>query len=235
MASRVSEAPTATAYTLEFVVANLPEGARDMLEIGCGEGELAGRLAADGFRVVAIDCEAACVEAARSRGADARLGEWPLPMGERFDAVLFTRSLHHVHDLDGGIAAARAVLRAGGAVIVEDFRIEGGSERSIIWFKSVARTLLAAGALREGVELDHVLAKIDLSGNEHELHASTAIGAALSGFAHVAESDSACYFRYLEPEFAARETASAGLLRHELELIAAGCIDPLGKRWVARD
>jgi SAM-dependent methyltransferase len=231
----VKETPVATAYTLEFVLANLPDDAHDILEVGCGEGELAQRLGEHGLAVTALDSNRQCIERTQARGVDSRLGEWPIELGCQFDAVLFTRSLHHVHDLERGVAAARRALRAGGRLIVEDSRIEGGLQRSSAWFTGLARTLFAAGACADGFDLDHVLAKLDFNPHEHGLHASTAIGEALRAFGTIAESDSAYYFRYLEPDLRGGAAAAEALLGHELELIAAGCIDPLGKRFVAWD
>lgn len=232
MAARVTDAAVATAYTLGFVLENLPEKASDILEIGCGEGELATRLVEQGFNVVALDVSEECVAAAKARGVDARVAEWPAGIDGTFDAVLFTRSLHHVHDLSGGVTAARQALRAGGRLIVEDFRAEGGSERSSVWFTGLTKTLFATGAFRDGFDLRHSLAKIEVDHHEHELHSSTAIADALGVFGEVVPADCAYYFRYLEPELLGG-TAAQALLDHELELIAADCIDPLGKRFIA--
>ena len=45
------------------------------------------------------------------------------------------------------------------------------------------------------------------------------------------QAGAAYYFRYLEPELADPEGAQ-GLLEAELEAIASGRIDPLGRRFV---
>ena len=233
MAEGLTSAPVATDYTLEFVRSHLPDGARAILEIGCGAGELAARIHEAGMTVVAVDSEASCVEAACRKGVDARVLSWPATIDGRFDAVLFTRSLHHVHDLEGGLDAAERVLRPGGRIIVEDSGIEGTSEGSDRWYTGLTRTLAAAGAFTDGFDLDHALAKIDIGDHVHELHSSTVIEAALRRFAHVQAEDSAYYFRYLEPDLRGGAGAARALLDHELGLMATGAIDPLGRRFVA--
>ena len=228
----MSEAPTATGYTLEFVLSRLPAHARDILEVGCGEGELAQRLGSEGFKVVALDSSGDCVEAARARGVDARTGEWPIEIGEdqRFDAVLFTRSLHHIHQLDAAVAAAVAALRPGGRIIVEDFRIEADSARTQAWFGGLVRLLDAGNLFRERSAAETILEKLDLREHQRELHASTAMAQALRSHGKVEEQDAAYYFRYAEAQVEPK--IARLLLDYELSLIDAGAIDPLGKRFV---
>lgn len=219
----------ATRYTYDFVTSNLPRGAARILEVGCGDGALAALLQADGLEVTAIDSDPEAVNAAIATGIGARLATWPVPMDEKFDAILFTRSLHHIHELDEAVGAAARALRPGGRIIVEDFRAEGGSQRSADWFADLARSLIADGALEASLdELTEKLAPAD-----HDLHASSTIAGTLRGF-EVEATDAAYYFRYLEPHLRRPDMAQA-LLDQELALIDAGAIDPLGKRFVASD
>jgi SAM-dependent methyltransferase len=224
------EAPVATDYTLDFVLGNLPENAHDILEVGFGEGELAAALAKRGLGVVALDANDELVAAAQARGVDARFGEWPVLMEQRFDAVLFTRSLHHIHPLDEAIAAARDALRPGGRIIVEDFRAEGGTARSRAWFTGIVRLLHAGCSDALPFDLDAMLSKAEPDGQEHDLHPSTAIATALAKVGRTEADDAAYYFRYLEPEFP--PGATGALLDDELSLIANDSIDALGRRFV---
>lgn len=229
----MSNSPVATAYTHAFVRTALPAGAKRILEIGCGEGELAERLLQDRLDVVAIDADEACVAAAKARGLEARRAEWPADLGGDFDAVLFTRSLHHVHDLDGAVAAAGRALRSEGRLIVEDFRAEGGTQRSADWYRAMVEELANGGMLTDGADVQALIGKLPPASHDgHELHSSHAIAAALDRRFEVSAAGAAYYFRYLEP--CLRDVGAARwLLDVELEQIAADAIDPLGQRFIA--
>jgi 2-polyprenyl-3-methyl-5-hydroxy-6-metoxy-1,4-benzoquinol methylase len=120
----MTRAPVATQYSYEFVRRHLPASASSILEIGCGRGELAARLRQESHQVLAIDSDADCVAEARKFGIEAEVANWPADIAASFDAVLFTRSLHHIHELEQAVEAALAKLNAGGCIIVEDFRAE---------------------------------------------------------------------------------------------------------------
>lgn len=225
----------ATLYSLNFIRGALPAKTSRVLEIGCGQGELAAALTEAGLEIVALDMDSEAVAAARNRGVDARLAEWPGFDGGAFDAILFTRSLHHIHDLEAGVAAAFAALRDHGRIIVEDFRAEGAGERGETWFASLVRMFDRSGLLGEPTPyLRQVLGQeAPHDHGRHQLHSSSAIEHELrSSGAHVEAQDSAYYFRYLLPALGSDELGAA-LLQHELDLIAGGLIDPLGRRFVA--
>ena len=109
--------PDAREVAFEAVVEGAP--AR-ILEVGCGEGELAERLAREsGASVVAVDQSERMVELTRGRGVDARVADvQDLPFWEAsFDAVLAAWMLYHVPDLDRGIAELARVLVPGGRLV----------------------------------------------------------------------------------------------------------------------
>ena len=223
----MSNAPVATAYTHDFVRSALPPGTRRILEIGCGNGELARRLMDDGFEVVAIDSDRTCVEEAMAAHVDARLMDWPANVDGAFDAVLFTRSLHHIDPLDKAVEAASAAVRSGGRIIVEDFQAEGGSERSSAWFAQLLRSLREDQKVSD---VDALIARIAPDDHGHVLHSSSAIAEALARRGTVQQRDAAYYFRYLEAELG--EAATCELLETEVTLIESEAIDALGKRFV---
>jgi SAM-dependent methyltransferase len=89
---------------------------RSVLEVGCGEGELAERVQREiGVEVVAVDQSERMVELARARGVDARLGdvqELPFTDGS-FDVAIAAWMLYHVPDVDRALGELARVLRAG--------------------------------------------------------------------------------------------------------------------------
>jgi SAM-dependent methyltransferase len=108
--------PDARELALEAV---LEVGPGRVLEVGCGEGELAERLTAAVRDVVALDQSPRMVELTQARGVDARVGDvqqLPFPDAS-FDAALAAWMLYHVRDLDLGLGELVRVLRPGGRLV----------------------------------------------------------------------------------------------------------------------
>ena len=102
--------PDARELALEAVLNDAPNR---VLEVGCGEGELAERLTATVPEVVAVDQSPRMVELTRVRGVDAHVADvqqLPFP-DDSFDAVLAAWMLYHVPDLDRGLSEVARVLR----------------------------------------------------------------------------------------------------------------------------
>lgn len=91
-----------------------PRPGERILDLGCGDGALTGRLAARGASVVAVDASPDMVAAARARGLDARVerGE-ALPFAAEFDGVFTNAALHWMRPAPVVAGVARA-LRPGG-------------------------------------------------------------------------------------------------------------------------
>jgi SAM-dependent methyltransferase len=96
----------------DFVLSQLPPAPARVLEVGCGEGQLARALAAAGYEVVAIDPEAP--EGPIFRRTTIEAFEEPGP----FDAVVASLSLHHIHDL--GSVLDKLVGRLNGPLILNE-------------------------------------------------------------------------------------------------------------------
>jgi SAM-dependent methyltransferase len=113
---------------LQFVTAHLPSPASRVLEVGCGDGRLARALDDLGYRVVAID--PAAPEGAIFQAVS--LEEFADP--GRFDAVVASRALHHIHDLAGALFKLRRLLVPSGPLIVVEHAFERFDERTAGWY-----------------------------------------------------------------------------------------------------
>ena len=113
---------------LTFVRANLPAPPVRLLEIGAGDGALAGALADAGYEVLAIDPE--------PRGADVlrvSLHELDEPPAS-FDAALAITSLHHVEPLDDSLTVLAQLLKRNGVLLVDEFDVGAFDERAAGWW-----------------------------------------------------------------------------------------------------
>jgi SAM-dependent methyltransferase len=103
----------------------LPPRSR-VLDVGCGDGGLVERLAAQGLDAVGVDPNApARPRLIRERVEDAR------SIG-RFDAVCAVMALHHA-ELDAVLPAIERLLQPGGRLFVDEFSWEAYDERAADW------------------------------------------------------------------------------------------------------
>ena len=152
-AHRFAEGPDARQVAFEAVAESAPQR---ILEVGCGEGELAERFLRElGCEVVASDQSERMVELTRARGVDARVADvraLPFHDGE-FDCAFAGWMLYHVREVDRALAELARVLRPGGRLVavtnspehVEELYELVGKER----FKASFGGDNGAGLLRE--------------------------------------------------------------------------------------
>jgi len=112
----------------EFVTSHLPEAPARVLEVGCGRGELARRMAERGYDVLAIDPEAPEGEIFL-RVTLERLDD-PGP----FDAVVASSSLHHVPELPGALDKIAGLLPPSGPLILNEHAWDRMDEATARWF-----------------------------------------------------------------------------------------------------
>ena len=110
-------------YTEQIVpiAAELLRGARRVLDVGAGEGQLARVAAAQGSQVVATDITWEQIRVAAQRGGGpmvVRNGAAQLPFADAsFDAVLACLVFEHISDVDSAIAEVASVLEPGGRFV----------------------------------------------------------------------------------------------------------------------
>ena len=119
-----------------------PRAGEQILDVGCGTGQLTVEIAESGAEVTGIDSSAAMVEQARRNAPNLRFEVQDvcrLPYRQEFDAVFSNAVLHWVRPPEEAAAAMARALKPGGRLVVE----LGG--------KGNVRGLLAASdrALRE--------------------------------------------------------------------------------------
>ena len=91
-----------------------------ILDIGCGDGVLTERLAADGADVVAIDASESQVAAAQARGLDARVVDARnLTFESEFDIVFTNAALHWISPPETVISGIVQALKTKGRFVGE--------------------------------------------------------------------------------------------------------------------
>ncbi len=108
----------------DFILRSVPRECRRALEVGCGHGELARKLALLGGHVVAIDADQTSLACARNSehsppqieyvGADVMT--YPFAP-ETFDCITAVAVLHHL-PLESALVRLRDLLAPGGVLIV---------------------------------------------------------------------------------------------------------------------
>jgi SAM-dependent methyltransferase len=193
----------------DWVRSQLPPAPARVLEVGCGSGELARALAAAGHDVLAIDPVAPDGPILR-RTTIEELDE-PGP----FDAVVASRSLHHVHDLDAVLAK---LARLAPLLVLNEFAWDRLDAPTARWYDE--HRARSANPPPPAAEWRR---------RHGELHGFETLRGGLAK-------------RFAEREFAfvpylSRYLHLPELEAHETELIAAGTINALGFRYVgvARD
>jgi len=245
-------ADVAVSKTFDFVMSALPPSAARrlrILEVGCGTGALAVRLAEAGYHVLALDSSPAAVRSARAKGVDAQVVAWPMAMTERyrqaFDAVVFSRSLHHIQPLGQTLDQVRSVLAPGGIVAIEDFAYSELDRETATWFFDVLQLLDASGVFtRSDREFGRHLLRSGGSfllwqeAQDHEITPAVEMRAAVAQRFELASEVAEPYlYRYAARMLRATKCGAAVAERlYELEKKMAddGLVRLIGRRLVGR-
>ena len=107
----------------DVVLRAVPEGCRRALDVGCGEGRLAGELAELCDEVIGIDSHAPTLARARLKHqapnlafVDGDVMTHPFAL-ESFDFISAVATLHHL-PLEAALVRLRSLLRPGGVLVV---------------------------------------------------------------------------------------------------------------------
>ena len=228
----------ATNESVAFIKALLPGTSLRILEVGCGSGRLAARLQADGHTIIALDTSDEAVQQARQRSVDARRAEWPDFSDAAFNVVLFTRSLHHIHELDAAVERAAELLVPGGLIVLEEFDLEASTEAEIEWVYGILNILHSGGHLN--LEADTMPKRLLLSGgdahvwqHDHDLHSIPAMRGAVEKYFTLQSDSPALYlYRYVLPLLKEEDYVLAeSVFDMERRLVEAGALRSIG-RWI---
>jgi len=125
-------APALVAKALQRI-AGEPRGELDIVDAGCGTGQLAQHLRPYARRLVAVDLSPKMLEQAARRAlydqtSLAELAAFLRASPETFDVVAASDTLNYFGDLRDALAAARASLRPGGRLL---FTLERAAEEAL--------------------------------------------------------------------------------------------------------
>ena len=228
--------------TLRFLERCLPAAPARVLEVGAGDGAVAGALADRGYAVTALDLPG---------GEPAARGnvEWVeadfLHYGtERpFDAVLFTRSLHHMQPIERALDRAREALAPEGILIGEEFAFDRVNVHTARWLYDLESVLVAAGIVAPAPP-EHEAERRPLARwrLEHQHDPPLASGhdmlaAARERFELKAVEEAPYLYRYLGERMSAESTADRVLetvFELESRLIRERDIAAAGLRFVGK-
>ncbi len=231
-----------TQATVAFIAANIPSQAA-ILEVGCGAGHVAAELQRRGYRVTGLDSDAEVIAQAKERGVPVVHASWPAFGIAPVDAVVFTRSLHHIRPLQTVAGRAREVLNPQGAVLIEDFAFDEVDPPTLKWFLKVigSRTGRALIAPKPREFVTELAASGDPAAawsrnHDPELHTVEAMTRALARHFILGDTRSVPYlYRYLVPVMESTSEAAAfveEVFHEEARLGERGDIMLIGRRIV---
>jgi 2-polyprenyl-3-methyl-5-hydroxy-6-metoxy-1,4-benzoquinol methylase len=123
----------AASYTADFIDASIPDTAKTLLDVGCGDGLVTRLLQLRGYNVTAIDASLKSIERARKNGVDAIHSKLEDYVHAPFDCVFMSRALHHMPPLDQTLNKISELLSNNGTLVIEDFGFDLADEAACAW------------------------------------------------------------------------------------------------------
>ena len=98
-----------------------PKAGEQILDLGCGDGQLTRRIVDAGAKVIGVDASPHMIAAAKALEIDVQLGNAESLSFEQhsFDAVFSNAALHWVRDHNAMLSGVRRILRPGGRFAAE--------------------------------------------------------------------------------------------------------------------
>jgi ubiquinone/menaquinone biosynthesis C-methylase UbiE len=123
----------------DFFLSNLSEGRGSALDVGCGSGILACKLAEHYERVVGIDISEDMLSIARSKRALANVAYRfmdanAIALTEQFDLIVSNTTFHHLRNVGDTLETLKGLVRPGGRIVVVDCVV-----RRFAWLSGFAR------------------------------------------------------------------------------------------------
>jgi SAM-dependent methyltransferase len=198
-----------TPNLLAYVRSSLPEPPSRILEIGAGQGELAGELREAGWEVTAID---------PSENSGPGVERIPLLDARgSFDAAVAVVSLHHIDPLEESCAHLATLIGPGGRLVIDELDLARYDDRAVDWWVAQRRTL---GPVDHDLDRDRILEML-----RSHIHPLATVCAALEPYFELGEPVPGPYLHRWE--------LRPSLEAVEVGLIAEGLLPAVGARLIA--
>lgn len=232
-------------HNLAFARKHIPPPPCKVLEVGCGDGELAEDLVASGYEVVALDSDPEAVSSARGRGVHALEADFLDFEAEPFDVLLFPRSLHHISPLDDTLDRAKLLLGEGGTLVADEFAFDRMDNATAAWFYGLRSILTAVRAMEvdaheHGTSPDASPRERWLQAHHHDpaLSPGRAMEQGIERRFELTWRADVCYlyryFHFWMMDHSCRDDLVQEIFVTELGLVHERSIRPLGLQLVAR-
>jgi len=150
--------------TLKYVQKYIGKN-KKVLEVGCGSGDFGLKLMQSGVLLTACDTNEEAVLLSKSKGLPAIHIDFLSIKNVQFDIVIFTRSLHHIHQLEKAIDHCKSLLADGGILIIEDFDLNMIDHNTARWYYDT-RSIVSVCTI--GNSLDYIENPLETWVHDHQ-------------------------------------------------------------------